>query len=288
MPLKIVHFYQQKDQGWTETYYTQDATVGSFRQKITRQGLEKFAGIRAPLTNFVAVRITELTGQRNSSLYLISPAIPGNAHQLNISNLGNPEPVSTDSLSIIYGQTGKSRRIAIRGIRDSDVIRDFTGLDTVGPNWVNDFGFMVQQMVNWGYCIRWGSYPKPPGNPWFNVSSITPSATPGFVVVTVGGIVPPGYQSGDRVHFVGIPSRGLPLFGSNHTVTQGGPNANQFVIPYGIQSSIPAVLSRMFVTIQSYAYDPISYGVFERFSERKTGRPTFVPRGRRRAVSVYR
>lgn len=279
MALKIVVFYNQGAQGWTETYYS-NTTVDPYTYLGTTLPdalLKRLVNFRHALTELVAVRVSDTITPRLSYTRSFIGAYTGGFQK---PTTDTPDVTSTDAVVKLVTSVGASRKIFVRGISDKDVERKPNGIVNPSSYLLNGVREMVNALVSNQWCIRIQIRPPAAGYNWIPVDSVN---TVGRFAVIKTPIDPQiVITNGGRVTFQGVPKDDLPGF-PNQADVIGVSHVAPFsiTIAYRVRNSeaiyIPAKMR--FVQL-GYRYVPIFAGNFNSFSEHKTGRAFGVPRGR--------
>lgn len=291
MPLKIVLFYNQGSEGFTETYYSPStAQPFDYLNGIALPRLYPLVAFRHSSVSLYAIRATLLGANRVSSTYFLPVS-----DKLSGTFRNNPDGVdpplqgadvsSTDAYCQITGELGASRPLYVRGLNDPDVIRNGILASTPSPNLVKGLASMQSALIALSWAIQKES--RPPTAPliWALVGTVAPLGT-NTSRLTLNVAIPNLVVGTSQVVFQGIPKDDIPGF--PRIVV---PFAATVVAPFTLDVAYtfrgkvdPYIPAKMKVCLVINTYDPITVLRFARFGERKTGRAFGVPRGRSRAA----
>jgi hypothetical protein len=285
MACKVVFFFNQGKQGWTETYYHNDSVPFTLANTLFPSLIKPMTAFRASSVRLEAVRCTFIA--QNSKLsftkfnefsILSKPGVP----------LTDPEPdvTSTSALYSLYDSNGKSRRVWFRGLRDSDVVRDSSGVDKPTARLNQQIGRFIDAAGTLGLSIRTSNRGVLGANLPYLINSIAPLNLGSFWS-TVTFLGPATFLQGDNIVFTGIDRNALPGFPRiANVLALVNTSPWSVTIPYTYRSVrdtwAPGKAAYFYKNV--YSYNAIASGQFEDFGEHKTGRAFFVPRGRSRSV----
>lgn len=293
MALKIVVFYNEGAEGFTETYYANTTTNPyAYINSLTNKQLYPLVSYRDQNTLLYAIRASTIGPTRQSYTYVYA----GNSamNGLGPVNQNQPGPTSslpdvtsTDAFCALYDIAGKRRPLYVRGLNDSDTILLQNGQSTPSPYLNKGLMGHGSALVSLGWCIQWENRP-PAGLAWYYPVICAPGTVAGTAVLTfneqIAGVVPQQsallFQGVNRNTFPGFPRQ--PIV---YSVTNVG-GLWQYYIAWSVRQTTPppSIPAKMRCCLVSYQYTPINELLFEKFGERKTGRAFGVPRGRSRAV----
>jgi hypothetical protein len=285
MAMKVVFFYQQGARGWTETWYTQANNPISWQEvNITPALLTTLVAFRAAGTRVVACRISQVDPPR------LSFTLQFAGRYKIVSTLGSttnaPDMASTDAMWQINGTDGSKRKLFIRGLRDVDTVRDADGFDTPSPFLTSGVNKMLTNLFNIGLVLRSQVRPPNGGLAWNTVIGVTPQvAMPAYTqITTLNNPVLPSPPP-CKIVFQQLNKDNLPGFPIQTETVPGFVIAgNGIVVKYRYRGpSNPTPFTTMRFTGLVYTYIAMGTWTFVAFSERKTGRPFGVPRGRARS-----
>lgn len=287
MALKVNIFYQSGTNGWTETYYIPSATdpiawIAANGQSTT---LKNFVSFRAPLTSIVAIRASQVGAPRVTYTRFTfgDPLLVGTA---GIVSGGGPDTTGAAARMSMIAGAGQTRQLWIRGLRDIDISRDGNGNSVASANLTNGFNNMYNALAGWGFAIQNVVVPPNGGLVWYPVQTVAPDAanptTQSFLATTTAPVG--GLAAFPALYIRGIPTDNLPGLPTKISVT--GVTATGtvgFTIPYAFRGKVnPQPVAKMKCCVLQYNYNTITKWEFEQFTTRKTGRPTFLSRGRAR------
>ena len=290
---KIVLFYNQYQQGFTETWYFNGTLVPSFFLTSSFNSVAQASmSFRHPAVTLIAARYS-IDGQPRSTFtqffgqkYAQSP----------VQYSGTPDPSSLDLLIKLYSVAGQYKHMYIRGLNQADTTRGFLVGDS-RPSASLISG--LQNYLSQAWSIGWGIKTAQTvfSNPalWQSqVQSVAPHAanpeTSDVQTLTMpvfsGG--PPFY-----VRFARVPHNDLPGFPRQCQVilyTSATPGV--ITVPWRYRANLSLTTPQNMAVYQNiYSYWQLatptqSLGYFQplSFLERKTGKAFFTPRGRTRAA----
>jgi hypothetical protein len=284
MACKVVFFYNQDAQGFSETYYhnsTNPFTLanglgdGLFASAIAMRGAgTQLLGVRCTLQDqFVRTSFTRLLG----NTYLVSGGP---------STSTNPDVTSTAGLIKLIDNSGQSRKLYLRGLKDNDVLRDANGFIQTTARLNGQLKKFVSYLSANGLCIRTGVRPPNGTLIWNAVKQIEPVAT-GSPNTKIDLFAGSGYVAGTTVIFQGIDRDVLPGFPRSAVVVDHVEAAPASItIPYTYRAATDVVIPAKPVkfTAVKFNYTTIQDYELENWTEHKTGRAFGVPRGRLRSV----
>lgn len=295
---KIVLFYNQYDQGFTETWYTQTTmTAGIFVYDPQWQSFFASAiNFRGGGVSLVAARWSEIGNPRASYTWYAG------AQFIEIGGTGqNDEPSAVDWLVKVNVSDGSSKHMYFRGLQASDVLRDpvtggpkpsarlLAGLNTY-MLWCNSLGLCIQRQQttkeNGALVNAQVIYVRQ------NLVQTEQSDVVLYTAPVMFG--PPPYY----VRFSNVPKNDMPGFPRNAPV-QGLTVLAPFYVTvpwrYRANNSASTFPQNMRCIQLNYLYPAVGLPSFANgklqsvnFLSRKTGRAFFVPRGRSRAVVTRR
>jgi hypothetical protein len=292
MPLKIVMFYNQVAEGWTETYYVntlQDPY--SYIFSITNPQLQPLVTFRHSSVYIYAIRATTIGGIRQSYTYFYPGSAQLTGQPVGIA-FGIPAPVgqlawagpsSEDLHCTLIDINNHKRPLYLRGLNQVDVIRNPNGQSAPSPYLAGGIKAMNTALMKLGWCIQYENRPPNNGLVWNQVMTVAPTAAGSpFSQLTLAnapvGIVPGQTQ----IVFQGIPTDYLPGFPRITIPVAAGGMA--ITVPWLFRAnSTPYQPQKMKYTVVNNGYGQIIGTIPGEFSERKTGRAFGVPRGRSRA-----
>jgi hypothetical protein len=290
MALKIVLFYNQFDQGWSETYYVNVNTPPSaYLDSISQRQWSRFVSLRHVSCSLYAARATVLFGARQSDTTVFSGARQLYGSQgTSTSSPGTTADLSSTSANIrlVTDPQTPSRVVAIRGLLDADVVRDAFGGSTPSATLNDGISRMVGQIIQLGWQVRTES--RPPASPflWIYPNSLV-SANTQSSNLQLNAAAALNLTTYPMVVFQGIPHDDLPGFPRTATVQFQSAGAPFIVtIPYRFRASTTPYIfgARFRFCSLGYEFTNISGWEFLSFQERKTGRGFGVPRGRSKGL----
>lgn len=280
---KIVIFYNQGPRGFSETFWLPNQNPKVAADGLTNAFLNAMISFRAANTSIYAVRASNEGPPRLSYLRLLGAGFQGGGSG---SADGLPDVITTTAVVRLNSADGFSRRVFLRGLPDDLVVRNVFSRDTPPAGLISAIDKYVKALNTAGMQIRYQMRPPVGGLQFAQVQSlievpaisnhtqISHLATAGFVPLTGANIV-----------FSGIDARLRDFPRIARVIVTGAIGAVQTLnIAYRMPAGGIVVPAKMKMLNLLYVLTPITEGVFERFSEHKTGRPFGQLRGRSRAV----
>jgi len=269
---KVNHFFEEFDQGWTETFYLSSSQSPQAIASYSPADRDAVVGWRSPGVVFQSIRVADADNPRTAFLFIVNQSV---APKSGVS----PDITATMALIQLNAASGAGQRhLWLRGLRDQDTVRDDAGNSVPSANLVIAMNNYINLMLAKQYAIR--VLRNRTVNPFIPVVSFAPQNATSTVVTL--GLLAPLPVVGDVVYFTGVPEDDLPgLRGQFRVIGQAG---NTFTIPYRYRNQANQVIPSKpcFYRKALYDYNAIGSGRFERFGSRDTGRPTTRFRGRRR------
>lgn len=290
---KITLFYNQFTQGFTETWYaTGSYTAGTFGLPVMQDFFKAADDLRSPSCVLVAARWSQIGAPRNSFTKFFGAKF---ASTLSPSSSA-PDLSAEDALVQIYATNGAKRHIYFRGLSAVNTPRNpVDGLPQPTAyllNAINQYLFAAYQaQLAIQVQVTTVANPALPSTTVFSVI-----ANPGNPEQSICSLSnPPTWVGGSPLYarFSRIPKNNLPGFPRTCEVqgVSAGP-PYQITIPYRFRAGTAIFAPQnMQFTQLLYTYpillspSNVDYSVqLVNFTERKTGRAFFVPRGRASTV----
>lgn len=285
MAFKCVLMYNQNSRGFTETWYSKNESIPLFALPVKHGEVFKQAiRFRNPKTILFGARYSDETNPRNSVFWPLS-----RTWQSGITSTDTPDPVSTDATWLITGSNTAKRRISIRGLPDDSVKRDVNGNDVVTAGFRQGVDTYIAAVKDAVWSIKYLIKPSVGGLQMLNVKLLEPNAVnPNWTTVTL--VQAPAGQliAGGRVRFSNPPKGELAGFPRLCPIIDVDNANKQITIPYRWRGGVNFGPKSMGAISVAYDYDAVLDWFFERFSERKTGKPFGSLAGRSRAVARAR
>lgn len=279
---KVVMFFQEFRQGWSEVWYFDQATITDVRSKMQgvilgRQGVLDGDGV------ILAMRVSQLTGGPPllTSLVAINLAGVRGDPTLGPPNSG-PDVTPTACLMNVQTAAGKNRSLLIRGLSDDDVLRDdSTGQSAPHPGLSAALAVYRDTLIAAGASIRYQDQAQTK----FGVIQVREfGADPTLTEIVTG--VAPSVVAGDKVRFFRVPKPTLPWLKGVWTVVST--SAVGFTIEYVYPLKNDTPTPEMKYQKVAYLTSPVSAMQFREFRSRKTGRPFDLTRGRAVGIKFRR
>jgi hypothetical protein len=278
---RVNFFFSEFKQGWVETWYIDQASLAAATVKGNLLA-PILTGPRTIHTNCDAMRIIQ-----------VNPPVPRRGALVAINQTGSrPDGVPLFSEAEDVVQTcafmqaqfldGSKRTAMLRGLADTDVVRDpGTGrsLPTVALNGLLNVLQAQLSADNWE--LR--RYASAIVGTVVNKIDADPVNSQ-FTRLTGPGS--PAYNVGDPIHFTGVPLPQVPWLKGQWQVK--ATTLTSVSIAYVYPLGAPVLPLRMFQWPSQYTYVPFNGWTFRDFRTRKTGRPTGLTRGRSSGVSFRR
>lgn len=284
MTCKITIYYNQLQSGFSETYYHASNDPVTLANSIPNSLYQNAVKWRSVDTLVKAARFSLLGGNRQSYLVRPYPTAQGAAGAG--TDVG-PDVVSTDAVFALQSTGGATRRVFVRGLADQDVSRDVFGNDTPSAALIAGTNKFFKQIYDQGFSIRKADKPPNAGLVYRNVLSVKASTVGDpslYSEISYQG-VDPAYVVGDVIQFKAV--KHLPHFPRTATIKYVTVIAgtNWYGIAYALPGGSTVFGGGMQSAKITYNTQVIALWTFERFSERKTGRPFGSLRGRARKAS---
>lgn len=293
MPNYLVTMAYNMDQnGWTENFYrTADTAVAATDFGGPTQDA-RLLSFRNNQVTLYAVRARRIGGQRESYIRYPQIEAAGGSGRAPAAPAAQP-PRDVDSTAVyvrwesgaivgVGGVPGKSRAMMIRGVPDSWLEYDNSGMPIIGGEVLAGFRRFLAFVKQKGFAnqIR----VPDDSQPRMRVKNIVPDPnSPGRVIVSVDDTVA-GLANGDRVSFGLVPTRDLPFLVGSYPIDNLAAHAS-FTIAYRLLQA-GYTPSRMYARKVAYQYPVITDGEIVDFRSHKTGRPTVRLVGRRSTTRV--
>ena len=286
MALKFVMFYNQANRGWTETWYipgTSEVNVPIDAPPWSTI-LRAAIGCRWSPTVITACRLSTLDRPILSRTYNLKDKYIAAGGGTNFT-LG-PEPVAVDAFYSVRALPAYKKGIAIRGLPDDQVFRYPDGTDAPEATLSKNIQTYLTAVYNAGWCIRRIKRIGEAGVLTYPVNSVAQDPLrAGIARITLAATAVFPWAPTLQVQFRGVPKDDLPGFPPVvHPEPATAAPVTRIDIPYRVRANAEVFPAKM--TVSSYVYElvPIFTWEFVRFSQRQTGGPFGVLRGRSRAV----
>lgn len=286
LPTKVVIFYNQGSGGFTETWYSTGEDPRTVANLLEDRLIPDLINWRHELTVLKAMRVSRIGAERTSYLRRFSPNYRGRKRT---TSTNTPDVISTDAVIKVNALQAGSKRMFIRGLADVDVERTPTGDDKPSADLIAGLSSLVgvAQIQSWRLRIM----TQPPGGAlvWTYVSGVVPFVgNPTYSTLETNGAVPGYIAVGDTIIIQGVPQDDLPGFPRTARVAGiVGGGTPGVIIQFRERASANVYPTKMRFTKLIWTYPGVASfteDTFERFSERKTGRPFGLLRGRARSV----
>lgn len=278
MPANRVDFrFGLFNQGWTETLYRTDATLG---QTLT-------AGIGLMQNFSLGFRDSRVFSEGIKASQVVPPAPRTTSRDPAAGNGGrggfSEDVVNTAVLVSLASAAGPRRAGLLRGLNDADTIRDpVTGAFTPSAGLLLALGFYLQALIANNWQIQY----LDPSLPTIGIDSVTVSPTnPQLTQFTT--LTPHGFSPGFVIYFKRVPLQTLPWL-KGKWIVRTVPNVTTFTIGYPFPTPGAYTLARTGVRQVSYLYSPIVSTTILNLRSRKTGSGLRPTRGRARGIPFRR
>lgn len=284
MPLKVVHFYQQGNRGWTETYYAPGSNPQQFASAYaTTTNMTSWLNMRASDVFLTEVRVSLIGSPR------VTYSTPFQLQSPNAFDIGatfNQDTYGEDALILVRAGNGIPRHIWLRGLPNQYISYDSSGQPTPPAAFLLYIANLGAAIVSNGLQIQNAQIPTPLSGAWINVNFVEsgPTGAQPNSSLNFAGTVPITTPY-PPLYFQGVPKNSLPGF--PRIITPGvytpglAPVLSQIFVPYLFRGPTAQVYPpKMKFTPLAYSYATITSIAFETYGIRKTGRPTGLPRGR--------
>jgi hypothetical protein len=291
MAYKITIFYNQYDQGWTETFYTnQTLTPNSFDFPAFVKFLQASINIRGDGVYIYGARWTQLGAARVNYSELFEDTYASGA------TAGLEEVTAVDYVVKILNVQNQYRHLYLRGLPQVDVVRDEgSGAPKPTAALINGINKYIQAAAQLLLCLQTEqTVTTNPGLLTGGVVSI--QANPANAEQSIVTLNQSPTFSGTAPYFVRfnrVPKNDVPGFPREcQALSAVVVSPFSIVIPYRYRAqntvtypnnmTFTQQLSNYFQIVSPTTGNPGWSGV--NFQERKTGRAFGVPRGRSRVV----
>jgi hypothetical protein len=284
--LKVVVFYNQGARGFTEVWYSAGSTPPTVLSLSQQAFLTQSIGFRAPGTVITGLRFSQIGGTASYTFRL------GNFYTA--PGYVNPtitdDVVSTTALCQIYDSTYNRKNIFLRGLRDADVVRGPTGIDTPTATLTKAITAYLNAAVSAGFLMQIQQNPTNTPALSYNPIIDIQSGSVSNLVTRIVLANAPGFNLGNPVfiRILGVPPNLLPGLPKIVQV-QSAVNVGTFSVDVNVFFRSPQVVfpPRGKIIINLYNYPPPLGIQFIGFGEHKTGRAFYQPRGRK-SVAIRR
>jgi len=294
MPSKVVLFFNQDQQGWTETYYTNAVlTYQSFNTPPWVNFFQKSMAMRGPGCYLYGARWTDEAATRVNYSQVFDFAY------VSVASSG-PEVTAVDACLKLLTVNEYSRHLFLRGLYQPWVIRSpVNGAPSPAPALLLAITNYIIAMNQLGLCVKIVENPAVfPGLPNAQVLQVVPNPANGEQsILTLSQALGIATPPAAKVHFGRIPRNDLPGFPAACVLANqiAGPPPT-IIVPWRYRASTPTytpqamhVYASVFNYVQIAAPSAISpTWQLVSFQERKTGRAFGVPRGRARVALTRR
>src|SRR5262249_44597751 len=148
---------------------------------------------------------------RKSSIRIVNRRAPGE-DEFTVEGYTDPDIVSTDAVYLLQGATGKRRNIALRGLRDADVVRTNAGLFAPSAALTNQVNVYIGAVNNLGWQIRYQNRPPTGGLFWYPVRKVEPHTSNVALSICTLDLVPPVITTPTPWIAQGVPKDDIPGF----------------------------------------------------------------------------
>ncbi len=290
---KIVLFYNQYQQGFTETwYYIGTLDTFSFTNVLWDSFCSACWRLRAAGVTLVAARWSVVGAPRQSYTYFFGNKFNAPAQQIGLV----PDISAEDLLIKINVAGGYSKHMYLRGLSQLDTGRSIiTGGPKPSAALIQNVQAMITAAYNLGLCIQVqqtvASNPALPSAAVFMIAAAT--SNPEWSTLTLQTTLPLQGNPPYYVRFSGVPKNNVPGLPRTAQVLNYSAGPPPYIyIPYRLRASSTDVYPpKMLATQLLYSYPTLLPGQIIsgnlqliNFLSRKTGKAFFVPRGRTRAA----
>jgi hypothetical protein len=284
---KIVLFYNQYTQGFTETwYYTGTLAPYSFQSSPWQTMFKAAIKFRGVGVSLVAARYS-IIGAPHTAFTVFF----GNLYTQPTQGITLPPDISAEDLLIkVSTENAQWKHMYIRGLQQSDTGRN---PQTGGPMPSAFLTMNLQAYISaaWNIGLALQVQSTPVSNPAivkYQVTQVNPTAGVNSTTLTLSAPFVPIGTAPYYVLFHGVPKNDLPGFPKSCQVLAYTSPGGLMTIPYRYRANTtPYDPLKMSVYQLLYTYPVIAQPSyfnqtlqFINFLERKTGKAFFVPRGR--------
>ncbi len=276
---KAVLFFNQANRGWTETWYRGSGDLPDPKDAALLKIFRTASVFRDPLTDLYAARFSDLTVPRKFRLMKLSGKYQSDIIE---SPEGPPDVATTDGVFTFSSASTFRKNMFLRGLDDASVKRNAEGVDVPGGLLTKGVEAYKEACKALGWSLRVQSTPFTKVIFFTQVLSMSSNvANPNITDVTIFDNIGGQFADGGMVRFQGNISAnlvGMPRIARIIKVFAGPPIT--FTMNYRLRNASPFVPDKLKVIPLDYQYSVVDSVEFNRFSERKTGRPFGSLRGR--------
>jgi hypothetical protein len=284
MPFKVVHVFSQNAQGFNEVYYNNAGSINDVGLIYSTSFITAALALKHPDCFWTKVRISDVANLRSTLIININRSGNGG------TSTDTPDVTGTAAVVTLVSTTPAAvRQLWLRGLPDGYVIRLEDGTDA--PPWVftNAIRVWTLALAAANFSVRSLNKVGASPNNYTTIASV--SGTPGMGQATLtfpnGSYVP---QSTARILISQVSPKILPGFNGHWSTSNlvTGSSTTTMNIPYNMPQAGPLNLIRGRFRPEVYNYGVINptFGGFNFFRGRKTGRSPLVSRGRRTSVRL--
>lgn len=294
MATQMTLFFNQLDKGFSETWYHPNDSPQQLANETDVSLYNLAIKFRHITTYFRAVRFSKVAptaGGKESVLRSIFPRIFGTRGTITGGPDEGPDLTAASAVYQVEASNAKTKRVWFRGLADEDVQRSPFGIDRPSAELNKMILAYTGRLRSLGFGIRRTVLPPEGGAVWRKVAVVN---------LILGGSVPerawffltnalPEFAVGDFVVFNGIPSA-LPYFPRQaeilgKTTVDGTVN---YMIAYRLPGGFSVAPKNLRVTALVRAVSAMTDAGFKKLSDRKTGRPFGLSRGRVKGFPLRR
>jgi hypothetical protein len=278
---RATYFYNQFNQGWTETWYLTEANITN-AVTAADQLCVNLVAPRSQHTILLGYRISQVDPPLPRKGVHVSRNLPGSRPDP-VVGVENEDLVSVAALFSAFFIDLSHRVVMLRGLADPDTGRNpVTGVGQLAPACLALFNLLEAQLAAQTAQIRRYSNAPTDG---VAVTKVQADPANGQFTQLIGPGTPP-FNVGDTVHFTGVPRKDLPWLKGQWTVKASA--LGQMSIAYPFPNLSPILPVKLFAWPSKYVYSSFNTWNFEDLRKRSTGRPTNLVRGRASGIRFRR
>lgn len=290
---KLVINYEFGKQGWDEVFYkssdlTAEVLAASFGPSAGGGGggggswgsfVQVATNLRAP-----GVTLTSVTASDEATPFLASK------HTYNFTQGAvagaAPDVTNTAVRCILNATGGRYRHLWLRGLNDTWTIRTAAGAMNLAPALTSYIQQYLAEIISQQFAVkRMGNQTS---YPWFNVTSVAPMTIDGTKYLSFTSLRDPAYPVGSVVSMSRFPQTVFGGLKGNWKIIKVVGGAMAVNYPWLLGDNATPSVTGARVRAAAFNYPLIANAQIQALATHDTGRPTNLPRGRRRGLRIRR
>lgn len=282
MPVYQLNFaYTQAEKGWSEIYYITQPDLAGVKVQVGIGLQTAMVNFRNQLTRLQSCRISDIANNRTTVVQVIGRNGTNNGLTADVASTAG---IVTLKENLFLG----TRKVWLRGISDSDVVRLLDGNDNPSPGFILGMANYFDAIAFAGLQIR--SLVKiqdPPIGRMAKTSILSIAGLAQSGVVSLTTELPAAFIVGDRVKISQMSPKDFPGLNGLYKVKAVANNGLTFTVEWNPPTALAQAVVKGKVRPVVYNYGVISANdcTFYSFAPHKTGKN---PRGGRGARSALR